>query len=422
MHPLDPSTVNVVQDVIVAELQAGFTRVQAIAWPLLYGFAVLELVLVGLGIALGRRAVASDLLGTVIKIGFIVFLIQNYAYLLQAILGGFSLIGEGLGGGGVMATVQEAMAKPAVLWSLGYDPALRLFEVAAKADAQQPGIALIYTGLGFGILLSFGLIAAQVVFAVVAFYVVALVGLLLVPLGIFRPTEGLLDRALGQILAAAARVLATGLIAGALVALWSKLDLHEFKIDTPIDQPIGLWLVAITFALLIIKLPAVAARVVGPIVSGRRAATSGGGPAELAIRRSDASLPVAPVAALRQGAEVAPLVDRSARDDRPALPPPAAAAATIAATAPAGAVHAIASPAGGPARIEGPRQDGPAAARDGGAGLRGRASGLAAETMAAAIHKMLLQDRQRQSEIARKARRLRAMRVAAGRRPDGRRG
>ena len=82
MHPLDPSTVNVVQDVIVAELQAGFTRVQAIAWPLLYGFAVLEMVLVGLGIALGRRAVASDLLGTVIKIGFIVFLIQNYTYLL----------------------------------------------------------------------------------------------------------------------------------------------------------------------------------------------------------------------------------------------------------------------------------------------------------------------------------------------------
>src|SRR5215470_3291993 len=335
MHPLDPSAVNVVQDVIVAELQAGFTRVQAIAWPLLYGFAVLELVLVGLGIALGRRAVASDLLGTVIKIGFIVFLIQNYAYLLQAILGGFSLIGEGLGGSGVMATVQEAMAKPAVLWQLGYDPALRLFEVAAKADAQQPGIALIYTGLGFGILLSFGLIVAQVVFAIVAFYVVALVGLLLVPLGIFRPTEGLLDRALGQILAAGARVLATGLLAGALVALWSKLDIHDFKIDTPIDQPIGLWLVAITFALLIIKLPAVAARVVGPIVSGRRVATSGGGAAELAIRRSEAPLPAAPVAALRQGVEVGPLVDRGARDDRPALPPPATVAATIAATAPA---------------------------------------------------------------------------------------
>jgi hypothetical protein len=421
MHPLDPSAVNVVQDVIVAELQAGFTRVQAIAWPLLYGFAVLELVLVGLGIALGRRAVASDLLGTVIKIGFIVFLIHNYAYLLQAVLGGFSLIGEGLGGGGVMATVQEAMAKPAVLWGLGYDPALRLFEVAAKADAQQPGIALIYTGLGFGILLSFGLIAAQVVFAIVAFYVVALVGLLLVPLGIFRPTEGLLDRALGQILAAGARVLATGLIAGALVALWSKLDLHDFKIDTPIDQPIGLWLVAITFALLIIKLPAVAARVVGPIVSGRRAATSGGS-AELAIRRSEAPLPVAPVAALRQGVEVGPLVDRGARDDRPPLPPPATVAATVAATSSPGVVQAIASPAGTMARIEGPRHDGAPAARDGGAGFPGRASGLAAETLAAAFHKMLLQDRQRQSEIARKARRLRAMRVAAGRRPDGRRG
>ena len=209
MHPLDAGTVNVVQDVIVAQLQAGFERVQAVAWPLLYGFAVLELVLVGLGIALGQRAVAGELIGKIIKIGFIVFLIHNYGTLLQAILAGFSWIGEGVGGGSVMATVQDAMARPGQLWSLGYDPALRLFDVAAKADAQQPGIALIYTVLGFGLLLSFGLIAAQVVFAIVAFYGVALVGLLLVPLGIFRPTEGLLDRALGQILAAAARVLAT---------------------------------------------------------------------------------------------------------------------------------------------------------------------------------------------------------------------
>src|SRR5258708_15740579 len=250
MHPLDPGAVNVVQDVILGQPQAGFERVQAIAWPLLYGFAVLEMVLVGLGIALGQRAVAGELLGKIIKIGFIVFLIHNYASLLQTILSGFSWIGQGIGGGSLMATVQEAMARPSRLWELGYDPALRLFDVAAKADAQQPGIALIYTVLGFGLLISFGLIAAQVVFAIVAFYGVALVGLLLVPLGIFRPTDGLLDRALGHVLAAAARVLATGLLVGALVTLWSKLEIAEFTVRTPIDQPLGLLLMAATFALL----------------------------------------------------------------------------------------------------------------------------------------------------------------------------
>ena len=90
MHPIDPGAIDVIQDVIVGQLQTGFQRVQAVAWPLLYAFAVIEMVLLGLGLALGRRAAAGELLWMVVKIGIVIFLIQNYAYLLQTVLAGFA--------------------------------------------------------------------------------------------------------------------------------------------------------------------------------------------------------------------------------------------------------------------------------------------------------------------------------------------
>jgi len=418
MHTFDPVAINSVLDIIVGQLQAGFERVQAVAWPLLYAFAVIELVLVGLGIALGQRAAAGELIGKIIKIGLIVFLISNYGTLLQIILDGFTRIG-GAAGGGDIAAVKEALTRPAALWKLGYDPALRVFDLAAKADAQQPGLALIFTVLGFGLLASFGLIAAQVVFAIVAFYCVALVGLLLVPLGIFRPTEGLLDRALSQILAAAARVLAIGLLVGALVGLWSKFKLTEFTIRTPIDEPVGLLLVAATFALLSVKLPSLAARAVGPIVSRRAVAT--GGTADSVARRTEVVTTSGQPAALRQGTELGMAVERGRRDDgaASAAAVPGSGFQAIAAGSPPAAVHALAGPSSVTARVDAPRHDILPAARDT-AGTPFRTSGIAVETLAAAFHKVLMHDRERQREMARKLRRLQAMRAAAGRRPGGR--
>jgi P-type conjugative transfer protein TrbL len=408
---IDPGAINAAQALIVGELQAGFARVQAIAWPLLYGFAVIELVLLGIGVAFGRGGVANELLGKLIRIGLIVFLIGNHDELLRVLLQGFSWVGAGAGGDAGLAAMQEAVARPARLWQLGYDPALRLFEVAAAADGQQPGIAIIYAGLGFGLLAAFGLIAAQLIFAVVGFYCVALVGLLLVPLGIFRPTERLLDRALGQVLAAAARVLAIGVLVAALVALWSKLTIVDFTLKTPIDQPVGLLLLAATFALLGAKLPKLAARAVGPI-GARAPAPPPPAPAEPARARPELRL----VAGSELAAGRAAALEREAEGRRAAglvaaAGPPALAAG---AAAPGLAVRALEAPPAAALRAEGSRPELFAPTR--GPGLR-LSTHHSVDAMAAAFARALRQDRERQAELARKASRLQAMRAAAGRRP-----
>jgi type IV secretion system protein TrbL len=421
MQPIDPGAIDVIQDVIVGELQNGFQRVQAIAWPLLYSFAVIEMVLLGLGLALGRRAAAGDLLGMVIKVGLLIFLIQNYAYLLQAVLAGFAWIGvqpQDVTAGAV--TVQEVIQRPSRIWQLGYNPALGLLEVAVKADGQQPGIALIYGGLGFGILIAFGVLVAQIVFTIVAFYGVALVALLLVPLGIFRPAGGLLDRSLQQVLAAAARVAVLVLLVGVLVRLWPDLEAPRFTAKTPIDQPLGLFFLAATFALLGSRLPGVAARAVGPLATARPR------PAETAIDVAPARAYVAPAplpAALREGAQAPGAIAGRAAADRPAvtaaagpaqLPPPA-----IAAPGQAGAGSGTAT---GTARVEGGRGEGLPAlgggAVGGGAAGRGKVSDATIDTLAAAFRKALAKEEGRAAENERKVRRLQAMRDAARRPPE----
>ncbi|MFO1058439.1 MAG: type IV secretion system protein [Dongiaceae bacterium] len=407
---IDPAAINAAQELIVGQLQAGFARVQAIAWPLLYAFAVIELVLLGIGVAFGRGGVANELLGKLLRIGLIVLLIGNHAELLRVVLQGFSWVGAGAGGEAGLAAMQEAVARPARLWQLGYDPALRLFEVAAAADGQQPGIAIIYAGLGFGLLAAFGLIAAQLIFAIVGFYCVALVGLLLVPLGIFRPTERLLDRALGQVLAAAARVLAIGILVAALVALWSKLTIADFTLKTPIDQPVGLLLLAATFALLGAKLPALAARAVGLI--GARAPVPPPAAPEPARARPELRL----VAGTDLAAGRAAALDREAEARRETGLAAAAgpAALIFGAAAPGLAVRALEAPPAAAVRAAAPGPEPFAAVR--GAGLR-LSSHHSVDAMAAAFARALRQDRERETELARKARRLQAMRAAAGRRP-----
>ncbi|MFO1060546.1 MAG: type IV secretion system protein [Dongiaceae bacterium] len=355
MHPIDPGAIDVIQDVIVGQLQTGFQRVQAVAWPLLYAFAVIEMVLLGLGLALGRRAAAGELLWMVVKIGIVIFLIQNYAYLLQTVLAGFAWLGlqpQEVTDGAV--TVQEVIQRPSRIWQLGYDPALGLLEVAVKADGGQPGIAFIYGWLGFGILVAFGVLVAQIVFTIVAFYGVALVALLMVPLGIFRPAGGLLDRALQQVLAAAARVLVLVLLVGVLVRLWPDLDVPRFTAKTPIDQPLGLFFLAATFALLAFRLPGLAARVVGPLAAARPR------PADLAVEVAPARPIVAPAplpAALRDGAQVAPGIAGRAAADRPAVTAAAGPAqlAPPAVSTPGAAGATGGGNATGTARVEGGR-------------------------------------------------------------------
>jgi type IV secretion system protein TrbL len=421
MHPIDPGAIDVIQDVIVGQLQTGFQRVQAVAWPLLYAFAVIEMVLLGLGLALGRRAAAGDLLWMVVKIGVIIFLIQNYAYLLQTVLAGFAWLGlqpQDVRDGAM--TVQEVIQRPSRIWQLGYDPALGLLEVAVKADGGQPGIALIYGWLGFGILVAFGVLVAQIVFTIVAFYGIALMALLLVPLGVFRPTGGLLDRALQQVLSAAARVLVLVLLVGVLVRLWPDLQAPRFTAKTPIDQPLGLFFLAATFALLAFRLPGLAARVVGPLAAARPR------PADLAVEVAPSRTIVVPAplpAALREGARVAPGVAGRAAAERPAVTA-AAGPAQLAPPATGGQGAAGATGGGtatGTARVEGGRGESLPALGGGGAGggaARGRVSDATVDTLAAAFRKALAKEEGRAVENQRKAQRLQAMRDAARRAPE----
>jgi len=264
---IDPSAVSLVQTIFITHINNAFHLIAHYASNLLFIFAVFEIVLFGLLSAFGQNTSWSELLFKVIKIGLIFFIIQNYTWLLNIIIGSFAQIG-----GSVANTshLGQYIFNPAMIWQFGYNIGLGLLQISAVSSSI--GLVILLTILGFGILFVFGLLGIQIVIQLVAFYLVALIALIMLPLGVFNPSAAMFDRSVQAVLKAGVRVAVLIMVIGIAVAMWnsSALVVDHNKIN--INQILGLFFTSLLFLYLAIKLPTYAASAVGliNINSGRK--------------------------------------------------------------------------------------------------------------------------------------------------------
>jgi type IV secretory pathway TrbL component len=119
--------------------------------------------------------------------------------------------------------------------------------------------------MGFGSIVIFALIGVQIVLAVVGFYVVSLLSLLLIPFGAFVGTQGFLSRSLQGVLKAGVRVFVVIFIIGVAATVWKAFPEDAITLTTKFDQPLSLFLSALIVLALLWKLPEVAVDLVGDI-------------------------------------------------------------------------------------------------------------------------------------------------------------
>jgi len=124
-------------------------------------------------------------------------------------------------------------------------------------------MGLIYIFLGFGLLVLFTLIGAQIVLVVAGFYVVSLLALLFIPLGAFSPVKNLFEAAIAGVIKMGARVFALILVIGVAVNIWSQFDIGTISTTTTLDKPLGLLFSALVVFVLALKIPTFAADLVG---------------------------------------------------------------------------------------------------------------------------------------------------------------
>ncbi len=262
---LDPGALAYTQTAFLQNLVGVMHIIAGYAINLLYIFATLELVIFGLAWALLAEVNFGRLFFKVIKIALIFFVIQNYIYLQNVIIQSMAQIG------GILAHTKNLnviVFDPARLWKYGYDTGLFLLKMAVTSNSI--GLALIQIILGFGILLVFGLLIIQVAIQVIGFYLVTLTGLVFLPFGVFSYSNDMFDKTVQSVLKAGVKVMVIILILGVAINVWHDLNLLNIISNLKkanMNQFLGLFFTGLLFLVAALKLPKMAADVVGKISS-----------------------------------------------------------------------------------------------------------------------------------------------------------
>lgn len=256
---LSPLIFSNIQGAYINQLTQAFTDISHYAVELFYLLAAIELAFFGIIWALKQQEMIGPFLIKIIKLGFIFFLISNYSYLLQVLIGGFV--------SGAIPNIDPKTASylfnPDKLLSFGFDNSMALLQLAVQYGTTNIGVTIIYLILGFGLLMMFALIATQVLILVIGFYVLALLALLLLPFGTLSVTQNLAYQSLRGVVQMSARLFAFILILGIGISFWGNLNIPTFSQSTTIDQPLGLFFATMVITILCFIIPYFSGRAIG---------------------------------------------------------------------------------------------------------------------------------------------------------------
>lgn len=257
---IDPGAINLIQTTFLQHLQDAFVWGSRYATNLLYLFAGIELAIFGLIWALQQGGGWDRLFFKVLKIGLIVFIVQNYSYLFHVIIQSFA----NLGGAIVHPPgLNELIFNPAHIWKYGYNIGLDLIKGAVLSNGV--GLTLTLLVLGMGILCVFGLLGIQIVLQIVGFYLIAFISLIFLPFGVFEPTAHMFEKSIQSLLKSGVRVMVLIMVIGVAMITWKTLGLSQIKAPYNINVPLGLFFTTLLFLYLSIKLPKMAASAIGEI-------------------------------------------------------------------------------------------------------------------------------------------------------------
>lgn len=195
----------------------GIANLAPTANWLLATLAAIDITLAGLWLALGAGDMNRTFLKKVLVIGFYVFVISTFPTLVESVRDGF--IYAGLKAGGDSFTVAD-ITDPSKI--AGYGAAV-MTKLASKISVFSPAEGATYLVFGLMIMLSFFVVAIQVFITIMEFYIIATIGLILVPFGIFKHTSFLAEKTFGAIISFGIKLMVLAFILSITMPVMSNL-------------------------------------------------------------------------------------------------------------------------------------------------------------------------------------------------------
>ena len=243
-------------------VSAGFAALEGAVAGVFGLMIALVVALTGIQWALSpNREVLAAGFGKVLLIGTFAWLINDWQRLAETIYAGFIELGLTAGGGGLS---RADFLNPGAVLAQGWAIVKALGETPAPVDNPLDVVgnltdALILGLAMIGILLSFAVLALQIIVALVEFKIVTLGGFVLLPFGIWNRTAFLAERPLGYVVSAGLKVLALAIVVSGARAVFDQL---QPSANPDIYEALGILVAAILLAMLAVFVPNLASALV----------------------------------------------------------------------------------------------------------------------------------------------------------------
>ncbi len=222
---------NSFMNTIVQRLDAGYAFLTTDVLWLFNALVVVQLTLAGIYWALGARGhIVADMLRRILLIGFILFFIDRFPYLVDTVAETAVQMGLNAGGGRV---TRSQMLDPGQVANLGWLTAAMVWAEVSRLSGpfdtmvNLREIVLLFVA-GFVVLVSFLAVALQMFFAIVTLKLGALVCYVLLPFAVFPGTAFMAERAMGWLVTSAVRLMLITLVVSVSFSLFA-----EFTVDNP---------------------------------------------------------------------------------------------------------------------------------------------------------------------------------------------
>lgn len=250
---MDSSILTNLLNQFVSVFTLGYARILPDARHLLWLLATLEIALAGLWWAFddGQR-IEKTLLVKIMQIGFFIWVVSNYDVLIQVILAGFIETGTKAGGGTNNALLED----PSLIVDYGFAATDPIFSHLKNHYLAASLPDLVLSGLaGLLILLAYFALAAAAFITYLEFFIVSVLGLILVPFGVFKHTAFLSEKVFGAVIAYGIRLMVLAFI---LAVIEPTLANIQLPVSPTLSQIFTVFLTAFTIAVLSWHAPGIA--------------------------------------------------------------------------------------------------------------------------------------------------------------------
>jgi type IV secretion system protein TrbL len=277
---MDPASVNAFLDQFLAAAGSGFGLIRGDVGFVLNALIAISITLAGLQWVLAGEAPLAGFFRKVLFVGFFAFLVNNWAFLSDAVAHSGALLGLRAGGGEI--TLAD-LHNPGRVAGIGVELFGRMITQTEGLNIITDFVALatVYLAALF-VMLGFFVLALQLFVSLIAFKLGALAAFVALPWGVFSGTAWVAERPLGWVAGSAIRLFVLAFVASISLTFATTLPA---RFDLEDGGALNVLLFGLTVMALAWFAPQLASEVVQgqPHLSGNDALRAGAGAAVTAV-------------------------------------------------------------------------------------------------------------------------------------------